>query len=315
MIYLRRSASLCCTLSMLLILCSACSSPTETGGENGDTPVETAREDNVNYAEMAAAAVESTLKGRLKNPESLQVHSTDLDSTYEDDNNYFCTIAVDYSAQNGFGGYNRDILISYLQISKTAGSVTELDKVSYVNLKTDAQYGNALRSISDSVPLDIICSGEDVSQYLKILNRKGIECTEFTGKNGKTEIAYPANLDGLEGTSTSVFYAKSQKIYQIDFFWSPDQTFYTGTEVMTLAQNQKVTVDDVDNLIRKIDSAINMSHSDIAETAETGFHDYKCRWDLEDGIYIKLTWSVNNEDQSIGHIQLILYNEVNGEAE
>lgn len=315
MIYLRRPALFCCTLTMLFILCSACSSPAEAGGENGGTPVETAREDNVNYAEMAVAAVEAALKDRLKNPESLQVHSADLDSSYEDDNNYFCAIVVDYSAQNGFGGYNRDILISYLKISKATGSVTKLDKVSYVNLKTEAQYGNALRSISDSVPLDIICSGEDVSQYLKNLNRKGIECTEFTGKNGKTEIAYPANLDSLEGTSTSVFYTESQKIYQINFFWSPDQTFYTGTEVMTLAQNQKATVDDVFNLIREIDFALNMSHGDIEETTETGFHDYKCRWDLEDGIYIKLTWSVNNEDQSIGHIQLILYNEVNGEAE
>lgn len=315
MIYLRRPALFCCTLTMLLILCSACSLPAETGGENRGTPVETAREDNVNYAEMAAAAVKSALKDRLKNPESLQVHSTDLDSTYEDDNNYFCVIVVDYSAQNGFGGYNREILISYLQISKATGNITELDKISYINLKTDAQYRNALESISDSVPLDIICSGEDVSQYLKNLNRKGIKYTEFTGKSGKTEIAYPANLGGLEGTSTSVFYAESQKIYQVDFFWSPDQTFYTGTEVMTLAQNQAATVDDVDSLIREIDSALNMSHDDIEETTETGFHDYKCRWDLEDGIYIKLTWSVNNEDQSIGHIQLILYNEVNGEAE
>lgn len=315
MIYLRRFALLCCTLSTLLILCSSCSLSAETGGENGGTPIETAQENKENYAEMAAAAVESALKDRLKNPESLQVHSTDLDSTYEDDNNYFCSIVVDYSAQNGFGGYNREILISYWQISKTTGSVTELDKVSYANLKTDAQYGNALRSISDSIPLDVICSGEDVSHYLENLDRKGIEYTEFTVKNGETEIAYPANLDGLEGTSTSVFYAESQKVYQIDFFWSPDQTFYTGTEVMTLAQNQKATVDDVNSLIGIVDSALKMNHSGIEETTETGFHDYKCCWDLEEGIYIKLTWSVNNEDQSIGHIQLILYNEANGEAE
>jgi len=299
----------------LLILCSACSSPAEREGENGDSPVETAQENKVSYVEMAAAAVESALKDQLKNPESLQVHSVELDSAYEDDNNYFCAIVVDYSAQNGFGGYNREILKSYLQISKATGSVTELDRVNYVNLKTDAQYSNALRSISDSTPLDVICSGKSVSEYLENLDRKGIEYTVFTVKSGETEIAYPANLDGLEGTSTSVFYAKSQEIYQIDFFWSPDQTFYTGTEVMTLAQNQKKTVDDVNSLIGIIDSALNMNHRDIEETTETGFHDYKCRWDLEEGIYIKLTWSVNNEDQSIGHIQLILYNEANGEAE
>ncbi len=51
-------------------------------------------------------AIESVRK-ILKNPESLQVHSTDIQLSFANDEFYYYKIIVDYSAQNGFGGYNR----------------------------------------------------------------------------------------------------------------------------------------------------------------------------------------------------------------
>lgn len=75
-----------------------------------------------------------------------------------------------------------------------------------------------------------------------------------------------------------------------------------------------LTLEDVNALIEKIDDALEISHRKIKETTETYFHDYECRWSLIEGIYIKLSWSTNDTSGNIGHIQLLLVNEVNGEA-
>ena len=105
----------CCALSVLLLLCSACAESNVNSGAN---------QEDISYTEIAVAAVETALKDRLKNPESLQVHSANLDGeSFENDIAYFGTIIVDYSAQNSFGGYNRNTAKSYVEISKVDGVV------------------------------------------------------------------------------------------------------------------------------------------------------------------------------------------------
>ena len=71
----------------------------------------------------------------------------------------------------------------------------------------------------------------------------------------------------------------------------------------------------MDALREKIDDALKISHGVIKETTETYFHDYECRWNLTEGIYVKLSWTVNDLDGNIGHIQLLLCNEVNSVVE
>ena len=96
MINPKRFAWFCCALSVLLLLCSACAESNVNSGAN---------QEDISYTEIAVAAVETALKDRLKNPESLQVHSANLDGeSFENDTAYFGTIIVDYSAQNSFGG-------------------------------------------------------------------------------------------------------------------------------------------------------------------------------------------------------------------
>ena len=113
MINPKRFAWFCCALSVLLLLCSACAESNVNSGAN---------QEDISYTEIAVAAVETALKDRLKNSESLQVHSANLDGeSFENDTAYFGTIVVDYSAQNGFGGYNRNTTKSYVEISKVDG--------------------------------------------------------------------------------------------------------------------------------------------------------------------------------------------------
>ena len=159
MINPKRFAWFCCALSVLLLLCSACAESNVNSGAN---------QEDISYTEIAVTAVEAALKDRLKNPESLQVHSANLDGeSFENDTAYFGTIIVDYSAQNSFGGYNRNTAKSYVEISKVDGVVTELDEASYYNRRIKAQFGDGLCSIVDGIPLQLICSDE---HYLSLIH-------------------------------------------------------------------------------------------------------------------------------------------------
>ena len=48
------------------------------------------------------------MKAKLKNPESFQLHSILVKYEFEYEDYHYYSVSIDYSAQNGFGGYNRD---------------------------------------------------------------------------------------------------------------------------------------------------------------------------------------------------------------
>lgn len=307
----RHVAWFCCALSMLLLLCCSCSVvalPESTATDNETTK----RYNDVDYEGLAVTAAETSLKDHLKNPESLQIHNiiTENDG-YEDDSVYFCAVEVDYSAQNGFGGYNRDTLKSYIKIVKSTGTISELDETSYINQRADAQFAERLSSVGEGIPLQHIFSEDNYSRLLPKIKESGEISSTFTYSSGDKEVRYISNLGNLEGTVTFYFCAKSEKIYQISFYWSDGQSFYDGTNAYTLGSGHIATIEDVDTLREKIDDTLKIPHGDIKETVETYFHDYECRWHLADGIYVELSWTVHDEDNVIGHIQLLLCNEKN----
>lgn len=306
MINPKRFAWFCCALSVLLLLCSACAESNVNSGAN---------QEDISYTEIAVAAVETALKDRLKNPESLQVHSANLDGeSFENDTAYFGTIIVDYSAQNSFGGYNRNTAKSYVEISKVDGVVTELDEASYYNRRIKAQFGDGLCSIVDGIPLQLICSDEHYSQLLTIIRKECGDFSTFTYKSGAKEVSCVANAGDLEGTATFLFYPENEKIWQINFFWSDGQSYYDGTNAYTLGTEYIATLNDVDELKEQIDNALSIPHGKMIETTETFFHDYECCWSLVEGIYIKLSWTINDTNDTIAHIQLLLCNDVNEKA-
>ena len=95
---------------------------------------------------------------------------------------------------------------------------------------------------------------------------------------------------------------------------SDGQSYYDGTNAYTLGTEYIATLNDVDELKEQIDNALNIPHGKIIETTETLFHDYECCWSLVEGIYIKLSWTINDTNDTIGHIQLLLCNDVNEKA-
>ena len=79
---------------------------------------------------VATLYAESVLESRLKNPESLQIHSTKIYVDFEWGDYHYYSITIDYSAQNGLGGYNRDtdydVLVKvYKPTNKASTATTE----------------------------------------------------------------------------------------------------------------------------------------------------------------------------------------------
>lgn len=80
-----------------------------------DAQVPTANEtknDGESFNDSAIKAAKTVLQNNLKNPSSLQIHSADVKLKSIDDNhNPTYVVTLDYSAQNGFGGMNRDTYV------------------------------------------------------------------------------------------------------------------------------------------------------------------------------------------------------------
>lgn len=117
--------------------------------------------------EEAAIVAVKALKSVLKNPDSLQIHSI----SYSDDNSrvqsldsqvvdvlysgiksyldFTYMFEIDYSAQNGFGGMNRDTI--YLCYKSNYVSATQLDEDKQRWLKN---LGNHYVSFYDTIDID-----------------------------------------------------------------------------------------------------------------------------------------------------------------
>lgn len=305
-----RRLALLCLVPVLLF--SGCSE--KSNQEKQDT-IASSQHESEDYEDKAKNAAVALLESRLKNPESLQIHSVSFEGdTYENDLSFFCTVVIDYSAQNGFGGYNRENIELYLTIDKASDAADVLDKTAYINRFVDAQFGDGLRSIAVDVPMDYICKENCYAQLCSEITNKGKAFSTFAHEDGARELECIANLGEMEGTASYYFYPDSEELMQINFFWSNGQSFYDGTNFHTLGTNYIATLDDVEELQTELDTSLGLSHGTIKEGKEPSFHNYECIWTLAEGVYIKLSWTTSDLDASIGHIQVLLCNDVNGKA-
>ena len=91
----------------------------------------------------ARTYAETTLKDNLKNPESLQIHSVEIYVDFEYGDYHYYSITIDYSAQNGFGGYNRnddyDILV---KVSKETNKAYKASTEEYLEAITNYNNSN-----------------------------------------------------------------------------------------------------------------------------------------------------------------------------
>lgn len=306
---------------LLIFTCTACFGSGDKNVSEKNSAVNNIGNQNteVNYQELACNYAIEMLRNQLKNPKSLQVHSATINSDcYEDADSRYYNVTIDFSAQNGFGGYDREINESFIQIIKSSSTILSIDGETYYSRKTISEnlgaelaYGAALDQIGGDIPLSFICSDITYDGVVQYLKNEGIAYSTFTNKNGTTQIECVSYFDDLECLVTFLCNAENRTIYQINVFWCEDQSYYDGVNACTLSVGYQASTEQVSAIIDKIDSTLDIVHNAIEKGKEPYFTDYNCIWQLDNNISLKMTWTVGDTSDLIGHIQLIACNEAN----
>lgn len=84
---------------------------------------------------QAISYSQQLIRENLKNPDSLKVHSSTVLDDFSDENTNYYEVKIDYSAQNGFGGYNRKQETIYVKVFKYGGSAIQISGTEYVSKK------------------------------------------------------------------------------------------------------------------------------------------------------------------------------------
>ena len=80
---------------------------------------------------------ESELKSTLKYPDSLSINSITIKDSYNRDDYSCYYIVIDYSAQNGFGGYNRKVSEMYIKLPKDSSSAQQISQIDFYYYMTN----------------------------------------------------------------------------------------------------------------------------------------------------------------------------------
>ena len=280
-------------LSGLILTCAACGQPK-----------------NEQISEQVVEYVEQLIKSQLKNPNSLIVNNVDCkeDGVSADGRRYF-RVVIDFSAQNGFGGYNRETSTYYIRYDK--GNMDSLSELEYVNDSGQALYTEKLNAIFKNVPFGAVCNTTkwDLKSYL---TRSGIEYAEITVPTGWTYISFVYDFDGLESAVECGIY-DSNYICYTNLSWFEGQFHYTGDDFFTLGDGQSTERKRIEDILTSIDSKLGISHTEIEEPfEELYFYPYQCFWELNESIKLKLFWTEDKETGEVARIELISTNAVNG---
>lgn len=105
---------------------------TENGGNGESGNGNNSESDTGNKKAGISSYVTTVMKAKLKNPESFQLHSILVMYKFEYEDYTYYSVSIDYSAQNGFGGYNRDEDYDIkLKVDNETDKVYELSSTEY----------------------------------------------------------------------------------------------------------------------------------------------------------------------------------------
>lgn len=160
-----------------------------------------------NKNKVAGYAAVNILRGILKNPDSLQVHSVAYaPDAYCVDNESAIGIRIDYSAQNSFGGYNREYYYvwitpdgyRYSSVQTFLGADKDLDDATFVSFSVDNksdlyipysnEYSTVLVSLLEqSIPTAESIMDNTLMNYLQYLSMTYEECGFNAGQASDTQ--------------------------------------------------------------------------------------------------------------------------------
>lgn len=151
---MKRMLSALLILALLFTLCACGDNSADTTDDSTQQTDSTTSDDNPQSPVFAY--IEDTIKATLKNPNSLIINS--ISETVEpiaDDEYSYHIVAIDYSAQNGFGGYNREQEMYYAKCSNIGKAVSIISDVEYYNATDECLYKDSLSKLeaANKIPL------------------------------------------------------------------------------------------------------------------------------------------------------------------
>lgn len=246
-----------CLFLVLVVLCGALSGCYDQN--KNTTNQKSSTQDAI------AHDVEDYIKSYLKNPQSLQINDLVFhEYPIEIENRYYSSLDVDFSAQNGFGGYDREVVTYY--ICHENGVSRSLSRREYYCELDTARYGDKLDSIGGGVLLSYGCSADTAESIYKELSALQLNTLTAFGYNLTDNIdnigyvKYVCELMGLEGSITYTFI--DDKVKTADFWWVAEQGYLDPNKALfkELGVGQTATCGDIEILISKIDEALGIDH-------------------------------------------------------
>lgn len=263
-----------------------------------------------NSSAVAQRYVENTLKSNLKNPQSLQIHDIEFISELEDNSNRYFHVEIEYSAQNSFGGYNRDTYTKYVQVGKNSGNAYEISQQDFSNkaieirdMRVQENYGEKLSKISPNLYLSYMCDTNiKYSEIISTLNSDNTWDThEYKDGNqeGAVEITKSTSLDKFEGQLLMYFEKNNQKLRRTEFLWAPDIVFYDKTSgSKKIGEHQTANIKDIQNIENLISSSLGIERKDVSGKHDS-LYENTYLWEISENVILTLEWANSPEDDQI----------------
>lgn len=283
--------------TLLLTMFLLCGTLTACGGISNPATVKTET-----LQEIVTLYAEEDIKSVLKNPQSLMINNlTFNEDPIEIDGCCYCNFDVDFSAQNGFGGYDREVITYYLCYE--SDNIRPLKKGEYFCELDTARYGSQLDTIADGVYFSYGCSSASMKSIYGELAAKGLNHFTGFGHNltdnidNTTCVKYVCNLMDFEGCMEYFFIDENVKY--ASFTWQPsfhyvDMKNYIVEEI---GVGQTATPADMDMIVSKIDDVLGIGHTETKSQNYQSWADPRAyQWELspQRKLIFEYVWEVTN---------------------
>lgn len=264
--------------------------------------------------EIVTQYAEEDIKSVLKNPQSLMINNlTFNEEPVEIDGKYYCNFDVDFSAQNSFGGYDREVVSYYLCYED--GNIEAFDLWGYYCELDTARYGVKLDAIEDGAFFSYACSSNSAKTTYSDLSEKGVNTLTamgygFTDNIDKTAyVHYICEIMGFEGSIEYFF--SDNKILWAEYSWYPDQGYLDmeNTNYFNIGTGETASSSDMDMLITQIDNALGIEHTEVESQNYQSWADPRAyQWILspQRKLTLEYVWEIEN----VGGESVINYEQV-----
>jgi len=312
---MKRMLSALLILALLFTLCACGDNSANTTDDSTQQTDSTPLDDNPKSPVFAY--IGDTIKATLKNPNSLIINSISekVDTITDDEYSYYI-VDVDYSAQNGFGGYNREQKVYYAKCSNDGKAVSIISDVEYYNATDECLYKDSLSKLeaADKIPFALICTAATYNDVTAFLRNANIEYTIYNNPdNTPKEIQYLCDMFGLTGI-VKITFNENKTISAINYSKSEGQIFYDANANKTITFEDDIgTVSNTDVSKIKDDITTKLGVNGI-EKDEDGLSHYtsrSCKWVLSNSLSVKMKWDTLIEDNSICYLSVTFENSIN----